>query len=101
METPKPRRTLVVANLPASTLILLQEVERRADERPSTFVLLIPNGESKKAGDWTLDTARKLMEKAAGGPVEGLLGGGEPFESVRKALADGDYDDVIISTLPK
>jgi hypothetical protein len=101
MDTPAPLRTLIVANLTASTPTLLQEVERRAGDRPTTFVLLIPNVESKKSADWTLETARKLLEKAVGSPVEGLVGGADAFESVRQALADGSYDDVIISTLPK
>jgi hypothetical protein len=101
MDTPTPLRTLIVANLTASTPILLQEVERRAGERPTTFTLLVPNVESKNSADWTLETARKLLEKAVGAPVEGLLGGADAFESVRQALTDGSYDDVIISTLPK
>jgi hypothetical protein len=101
MDTPTPSRTLIVANLTASTPILMQEVERRAAERPTTFALLIPNVESKHSADWTLDTARKLLEKAVGAPVEGHLGGADPFESVKQTLAEGSYDEVIISTLPK
>jgi len=101
MATSDPQRTLIVANLTASTPILLQEVQQRADERPTKFALLIPNVDSKKTADWTRDTALKLLEKAAGGPVDGLVGGADPFESVRDVLADGSFDDVIISTLPK
>jgi len=101
MATSNPRRTLIVANLTASTPILLQEVEERADERPTTFSLLIPNVRSRKSADWTLDSARKLLEKAAGGPVEGHVGGADAFESVRQRLAEGSYDEVIISTLPR
>jgi hypothetical protein len=98
---PDLRRTLIVANLTASTPILLQEVEQRADERPTKFALLIPNVASKKTADWTLETAVRLLQKAAGGPVDGLVGGADPLESIRQALAEGSYDDVIISTLPK
>jgi hypothetical protein len=101
MDTPSKRHTLIVANLTASTPILLQEVQRRADDQPTTFALLIPNVQSRKSADWTLDTARKLLEKAAGGPVDGKVGGADPFESVKEELAEGSYDDVIISTLPK
>ena len=42
MATSEPRRTLIVANLTASTPSLLQKVERRADEALTTFSLLIP-----------------------------------------------------------
>jgi hypothetical protein len=33
--------------------------------------------------------------------VEGMVGGADPYESIRQALADGDFDDVVSSTLPK
>jgi hypothetical protein len=101
MDTQLPRRTLIVANLTASTPALLQEVERRAVESPTTFALLIPNVDPKHAADWTPAKALQLLSRAAGSPVESLIGRDDPFESVRQALADGDFDDVIISTLPK
>jgi hypothetical protein len=101
VEASKSHRTLIVANLTAATPILLQEVERRAIDRPTAFTLLVPNVQSRNAADWTLETARKLLERAAGTHVDGLLGGEDPFESVREVLAHGSYDDVIISTLPK
>jgi hypothetical protein len=101
VESSAQQRTLIVANLTASTPTLLQEVERRAVEKPTTFVLLVPNVESRQHADWTLETARKLLEKAVGAHVDGLLGGADAFESVREVLAHGSYDDVIISTLPK
>ena len=101
MECASPRSTLVVANRTASTPILLQEVKRRAAERPTKFALLIPDVESKKAADWTLETAVKMLAGAARGPVNGLTGGKDAYESIKQALADGAYDEVIISTLPK
>jgi hypothetical protein len=101
MDTPTPHRTLIVANLTASTPFLLQDVKRRAGERPTQFTLLVPNLTSKQSFDWSLDTAVKLLGKAAGTPVKGFLGGEDPFESVKQAVADGSYDDVLISTLPK
>ncbi len=99
MDPASPRRTLVVANRTAATPLLLEEVERRARERPTVFALLIPDVESKKHADWTLERATALIERAARGPVEGLIGGADPFESVKRALDEGDYDDVLISTL--
>jgi hypothetical protein len=101
-------RTLIVANRTAGTHLLLQEVERRAAEQPTAFVLLIPDVSSKHAADWTLNEGLKSLRRAAQGPtghrptdVEGLVGGADPFESIERALADGNFDDVVISTLPK
>jgi hypothetical protein len=101
METATPHRTLIVANLTASTPFLLQEVKRLATERPTSFCLLIPNVDPAKSSDWSLQTATKLLSKAAGSQVEGFLGEQDAFESVRDAVADGRYDDILISTLPK
>jgi hypothetical protein len=108
MEDATPRRTLIVANRTAETPLLLQEVERRAAERPTTFALLIPDVTSRKAADWTLAGALKSLRRAAAGPhgtmrahVDGLVGGADPLESIKQALAGGGFDDVIVSTLPK
>ena len=102
MDTPTPHSTLIVANLTASTPFLLQEVERRAAERPTTFSLLIPSVDTRKTSDWSLETALKLLTKAAGATVKGQVGSSDDaFESVSAALSEGAYDDVLISTLPK
>jgi hypothetical protein len=101
IEATTPHRTLIVANLTASTPFLLQEIKRLAGERPTTFSLLIPGVDPNRASDWSLETAVKLLEKSAGSPVEGFLGAADPFESVREAVASGNYDDIVISTLPK
>jgi len=48
----------------------------------------------------TLELAIPLLEEAAGGRVEGLVGDSDPFHAVSGALATGRYQEVIISTLP-
>lgn len=69
---------------------------------PCTFALLIPNEPRKGAADWTLETAIPLLSRAAGGPVEGIVGEADPFEAVKSALRQQPgFDEVIISTLPK
>jgi hypothetical protein len=95
------RRILVVANRTAGTPLLLELVHKRAEQGPCSFTLLIPNEPRKGAADWTLETAIPLLERAAGGPVHGLLGEADPFEAVRSALQQEAFDEAIISTLPK
>jgi hypothetical protein len=95
------RRILVVANRTASTPLLLDAVRTRAQEGPCTFALLIPNEPRKGGADWTLDTAKPLLEHETGGPVEGIVGEADPYEAVKSALQDPGFDEVIISTLPK
>jgi hypothetical protein len=107
MEDVPLHRTLVVANRTAQLPTLLQEIERRAGERPTAFTLLVPTT-SRKQGDWTLEEALKAMRQSARGPhrvleahVDGMVCGPDPLESIQRAIADGGFDDILISTLPK
>jgi hypothetical protein len=94
-------RILVVANRTAATPLLIETVRTRAAEASCTFTLLIPNEPRKGGADWTLETALPLLERAAGAPVEGLVGEEDPFEAVSSALRDRGFDEVIVSTLPR
>jgi hypothetical protein len=101
MESASRRRVLVVANRTAATPDLLEEVQRLARERPTDFVLLIPDA-SGGSGDWTLELAVPLIERAAGGPVTGLAAEGEdPVEAIRRTIDEQDVDEIMISTLPR
>ena len=104
MEPSPATRILVVANQTAATARLQAEVRRRAERGPCAFTLLIPDASDRTAAKWVSETAAPLLARAAGSPVDRRIGGHDPFESVKAAVADGDYGDYgdfIISTLPK
>jgi hypothetical protein len=101
MESQQNTRVLIVANRTASTPRLIEAVRSRAREGPCEFALLIPDVSDRKAADWTLETALRLLRPAARGRVEGLVGGPDPFESVQAAVREGNFDEIMISTLPR
>ena len=101
MESQQTTRVLIVANRTASTPRLIEAVRTCARDGPCEFALLIPDVTDRNATDWTLEAALRVITPAAGGQVEGLVGGPDPFESVKDAVQTGNFDEIIISTLPK
>src|SRR4051794_4961523 len=84
-------RVLVVANRTAATPALLAAVKERATKGPASFTLLIPNtahglhrvvdpeDQEETEAQQTLELAVPLLEEAAGGPVEGMIGDPGPL----------------------
>ena len=96
-----PTYILIVANRTAAAPQLLDEIRRRREAGPCRFALLIPDVHSRKAADWTLERALPILERRAGWPVEGLVGGRDPLASIQDAVDEGGYDEIIVSTLPR
>ena len=101
MEAASRTKVLVVANRTAATERLLNEVRRRAQEGPCEFTLLIPDIGAGKNPDWSHETALRLLSRAAGRKVESRTGGPDPVAAVEAAVGDGNFDEIIVSTLPK
>lgn len=105
-------RVLVVAHRTAATPALLDAVRERAAQGGATFTLLVPkpvHGADRVAdpedvsnaeAQTTLDLAIPLLEDAAGGPVEGVIGVSNPMDAVADAVNTRGFDEVIVSTLP-
>jgi hypothetical protein len=112
MESSTPTRVLVVAHRTAATPALLDAVRERVARGPCAFTLLVPNAAHGlhrvvDAEDQTADEAQAvlelalpLLEDAAGGHVEGLIGDPEPLNAVQDAVNLRGFDEIIVSTLP-
>jgi hypothetical protein len=97
-------RVLVVANRTAATPLLLNAVRARARRSPCCFTLLVPrpywDPDTDEAAV-TLELAIPLLEEAAGGHVEAIVGDSDPFVAVREAVTSIGIDEIVISTLPE
>jgi hypothetical protein len=109
---PEPAHVLVVAHQTAATPGLLDAVRERAQRGPATFHLVVPqqaHGMHKVVDpqDAGADEAQRVLEgalpklsDAAGKSVTGSVGDAEPLMAIQDAVNLGDYDEIIISTLP-
>jgi hypothetical protein len=95
----QPARILIVAHRTAATPPLIAAVRDRATEGSCEFTLLVPNAAPDEARE-TLELAIPLLEDAAGGRVEALIGEADAFAAVRSAHERAPFDEAIISTLP-
>jgi hypothetical protein len=105
-------RVLVVANKTAATPALLDAVRERAAKGPCEFTLLVPNtthglhkvvdpeDQSRSEAEATIELALPLLEEAAGGPVDAMIGVPEPLAAIQDAVNLHGFDEIIISTLP-
>jgi hypothetical protein len=105
-------RVLVVANKTAATPALLDAVRERAAKGACEFTLLVPNtthglhkvvdpeDQSETEAETTIELALPLLERAAGAPVDAMIGVPEPLAAIQDAINLHGFDELIISTLP-
>jgi uncharacterized membrane-anchored protein len=104
---------LVVAHETAATPALVQAVRERALRGPAAFHLLIPNlaehaalteaeREHRNAdGERMLELALPVIQEAAGGAADGSVSyRHDPMDAIEEALHDGEFHEIILSTLP-
>lgn len=109
---PEPAHVLVVAHQTAATAPLLDAVKERAARSPATFHLVVPaqahglekltdpHEHGEGAARKVLDDALPKLSAAAGQEVTGDVGDEEPLNAIQDAVNLGDYDEIIVSTLP-
>ena len=66
-------------------------------DSPSSFPTPADREKAKRTLAWVLPD----MSRAAQSPVNGLVDGPDPFESVQRAVQEGTFDEIIVSTLPR
>ena len=97
------RRILVVANRTLHEDYLLDAVRSRMAEGPCEFTLLVPrpywDADTEEAAI-TLELAIPVLEEAAGGRVEHLIGDPRPLDAIQDAVNVQGFDEIILSTLP-
>ena len=97
-------RVLIVAHRTAATPALAEAVRARAATGNCTFTLLVPRDywdpDTERAA-MMVELALPLLEQAAGGEVEAVIGDSDPFIAVRETLAATHHDEIIVSTLPE
>jgi uncharacterized membrane-anchored protein len=106
-------QVLVVARTTAATPALLDAIRARVARSPARFHLLIPNpaahAELTEAererhhieGEHLLELALPLIDQAAGTTTEGTVSvRHDPMDAIEETLREGDFHEVIVSTLP-
>ena len=94
---------LVVAHITAVSDELLAALRERAEEGAVRFTLLVPargaGREGRQAAQARLEEALERMREA-GLEVEGRVGPPDPAAAVSAVWDPGEFDEVIVSTLP-
>jgi hypothetical protein len=94
------RHVLVIASRTAAADELRAALLARAQRGPVELTLLLPapEGASGEAGALLRAAVERLRE--AGLDVAGRLGSEDPCDAVAEAWDPGEYDEIVLATLP-
>jgi hypothetical protein len=107
-----PAHVLVVAHQTATTPALLDAISDRAQRGPVFFHLLVPSPsqvewpaakarQARAEARAVLERALPVIEAAAHRPTTGSVSiRHDPMDAIEEAILDGDFDEIILSTLP-
>ena len=108
------KRVLLVANRTALTQALHDEVRKRATDGEHSFHLLVPAHPSglhrvvdpevagREAAQARLEEALEALGNAAApAPITGEVGDADPIAAIHDAMNGKEFDEIVISTLPK
>lgn len=106
------KRVLIVAHQTAGSPELMAEVKARAERSPAEFTLVVPSvahglhrvvdpqDHDKTEARGVLALALPKLSSAAGSEVKGVVGDSNPLDAAHDAVNLGDFDEIIVSTLP-
>jgi hypothetical protein len=100
---PWTTRVLVVANRTAASDELARALKERTELGPCEFRLLVPAPLQSEGGK---EAAKRTMREAVehlrsqGLNVEGRVGDHDPVVAVHEVWDPGEFDEVVVSTLP-
>ena len=108
----EPANVLVVAHQTAATAPLLDAIRERAQRGAARFHLVVPQqphgmhkvvdpeDTGEEEAQRVLADALPKLSAVAGHEVTGHVGDPEPLMAIQDAINLGNYDEIIISTLP-
>ena len=96
------RRYLVVANQTLGTDQLRQELLLRAETEPASFFIVMPAAPVDRTKERLGRLREAVMElRNVGCPAEGELAQPDPVKAVHRRLRLQEFDEIIVSTLPR
>jgi hypothetical protein len=105
------KRYLVVANQTLAGEHLIEKVRQLITERPCRFHVVVPATPPGEQLTWTEGEAAAIAQarldrglarfRALGAEVDGEVGDKDPILAIRDALEVGEFDEILLSTLPQ